>query len=283
MNSISSFLFFLFTFFSVSCGSGGDCIVGKDSSDNCEALKTFQLADSSQNLTFTHHCSKEKPGYWSSYALFEYQDGNAGKAAAVGQIEVGFIRGIQKIKGLRLNLEKMQIQSFSSWANHKIALALQLVQLDNQQSFTGDFVTEYIEGQGTATIKNYQVSGRGDLEWERFIEPEQQKGQKALPKTLQEMPHIIFQDEGALVDEYQLFFLIENQDRGEVLSLKGPFIKNLRELLQIEQPESRVLGFFATINPFQEGGLWWWLGSAFRYKDCIYLRKQSKYEFNLLF
>lgn len=279
----NAFLYFLFVFFFVSCGSGKSCVVGEDKKNNCEVLNTFQLADSSRNLTFTHHCSKENlslSNYWQSYALFEYQGSGYGKAAAVGNIDAGFIRGVQKIQGLRFSLEKLSIQSFPSWANHSLALALQLVNLENQQSSTGEFVTTYVENrQGAVSVKNYQISPSGELIWEQFIEPEfQTKGQKKMYKIPEKNPSILSPDIDSLEASHRLHLLIRNQDTGQTLILVGPVIENLKELFKLEAPEPQVLGFFDTINPFQKGGFWDFLGTAFRYKDCIYLRKQSKYE-----
>ena len=285
MKNIALHFLCLFVVFSVSCGSGTKCVVGEDKKNNCEVLNTFQLADSSQKLTFTHHCSKEELSLsfcWQSYAFFEYQD-SGGKAAAVGNVDAGFIRGVQKVQGLRLSLEKLRIQSFPSWANHPLALALQLVNLENQKSSTGEFVSTYVEsGQGTASVKNYQISLNGDLTWEKFIEPElQTKGQKKLYKMPEKNPSILSQDINSLEASHRLHLLIRNQDTGQTLTLQGPVIENLRELFKLEAPEPQTLGFFDTINPFQQGGLWDFLGTAFRYKDCIYLRKQSKYELDI--
>ena len=284
------FLYFLFLsfFLSAACGSGKSCVVGEDKKNNCEVLNTFQLADTSQKLSFTHHCSKEElslSNYWQSYALFEYQDGGGGKAAAVGTVDAGFIRGVQKVQGLRLSLEKLKIQSFSSWADHPLALALQLVNLENQKSSTGESVTTYVEGgQGAVSVKNYQISPSGDLTWEKFIEPElQTKSQKKLYKMPEKNPNLLSHDIDSLEASHRLHLLIRNQDIGQTFALEGPVIENLRELFKLKASKPQTLGFFETINPFQKGGLWDFLGTAFRYKDCIYLRKQSKYELDKRF
>ena len=280
-------LYLLLLFVCVSCSSGETCIVGEDKKNNCEALNTFQLADSLQSLDFNHYCSEEKlslSGYKQSYALFEDQGGSDKTAGAVGAIEAGFIRGVQKIKGLRLRLEKLKVQSLPSWANQNLALAVQLINLENQKSSNGEFVTSYIEGnQGRVEVKNYQISSQGNLVWERFIEPEMAtKGQK-VSKIPEKYPSILSQDITSLEASHRIHLLVKNQNTGEVLTLAGPVIENLKDILQIKAPESQVLGFFDTINPFQKGGLWHFLGTAFYYKDCIYLRKQSKYELDKRF
>lgn len=275
-------LYFLFLFVFISCSSGESCFVGEDKKNNCEALNTFKLADSSQSLDFNHYCSEEKlslSAYKQSYALFENQSGNNKIAGAVGAVKAGFIRGVQKITGVGLRPEKLKIQFLSSWANQNLALALQLINLENQKSSTGDFVTSYIEGKlGKVEVKNYQISPQGDLVWERFIEPELAAKNQKVSKIPEKSPSILSQDIASLEANHKIHLLIKNQNTEEILTLAGPVIENLKSILQIKAPESRVLGFFDTINPFQKEGLWHWLGSSFYYRDCIYLRKQSKYE-----
>ena len=313
-----------------------DCQVGTDKQNNCDILNTFQLADSSNSLNFNHHCSKEDlSSYWQSYALFEHTSDKGEKAAVVGKLDIGFIRGVQKTQGLRLIIEKLRMKDFSSWANHRLAFALQAVNTKNDQRAKGEFITQYyyVTKNSTGGTKDFQVSTNGDLVWERFIEPEieqstsqdsvseakapcvdcqtQNKGiaeeveeikqianeaskdkNKAANTKQDEMidhrgidtyPYVFSQNIKAPEEAHRLNFLIKNLDTGETISLTGPVIKNLKERLQLEQPESKTLGFFDTLNPFQEGGLWSVLGSAFRYGDCIYLRKQSKYELDQRF
>ena len=281
-------LYFLFLFVLTSCSSGEGCLVGEDKKDNCEALNTFQLADSSQSLDFNHYCSEEKlslSAYKQSYALFEDQSGNDKTAGAVGAVKAGFIRGAQKATGIGLRLEKLKIQSLSSWANQNLALAIQLINTKNQKKFTGEFVTSYIEGKsGKTEVKNYQISPQGSLVWERFREPETPAVKKQkVSKIPEKHPSILSQDIDSLEASYRIHLLLKNQTTGEMLTLIGPVIENLKILLQIKAPEFQALGFLDTINPFQKGGLWHWLGSGFYYKDCIYLRKQSKYELDKRF
>jgi len=281
-------LYLLFLFVFVSCGPGGSCVVGEDKKTNCEALNTFQLADSSQSLNFDHYCSEEKlsfSAYKQSYALFENQSENNRIAGAVGAVKAGFIRGVQKIKGLSLRLEKLKIQLLPSWANQNLALALQLINLENQKSFTGEFVTNYIEEKlGKTEVKTYQISSQGGLLWERLTEPETSKAKKQkVTKILEKYPSILSQNIDSLEAKHRIHLLIKNQNTEEILTLTGPVIENLKNILQIKAPESQTLGFLDTINPFQKGGLWHFLDSAFYYRNCIYLRKQSKYELDKRF
>ena len=285
MKFFSLSLFFGFIITSCS-GNGKNCVVGENKQTNCEALNTFQLADSSRNITFTHHCSKQHlylSSYWQSYALFENQN-ESQKAVAIGNINVGFIKGVQKVRGLSLNLEKMKLHGFSSWASHHLALAIELVNLETQKSSTGSFVTSYLESKsGTFPVKkDYQVFSNGDLEWEQFMEPESQTADEKISNILEEYPSILSQNIDVEAN-YRIYLLIQNQDIYQTIRLKGPVIKNLKEHLILQAPEHGVLSFLDVINPFQKGGLWDFFISAFRYKDCIYLRKQSKYELNKRF
>ncbi len=60
-------------------------------------------------------------------------------------------------------------------------------------------------------------------------------------------------------------------------------MENLLSLLQIEKPQSSVLSFAQAMNPFQQGGVWDWLRTSWRYGDCIQLRKQAKRELDRRF
>lgn len=276
-------LCFPFIFIFISCSSGQNCLVGENKKDNCEALKTFTLAGFSQPLAFDHHCSKENlsSGHWQAYALFENQGDADQKALAVGQVKIGWVSGIQKIQGLRLSLEKIKMQSFSSWTGHNLSLAFQAVNLQRNESVTGEFVEKFFHiKRRTSRQEHFQVSPHGDLEWEQFIEPEEKTEENKGESKMLEIPQIPADNINFPEEEHSLHLLIKNQGTEEILTLQGPVLKNLDEILKVEYPESGVLGFFDVLNPFQKGGLWDVLQTGFRYRDCIYLRKQSKYELN---
>ena len=274
-------------FFFNSCSAGSKCLVGERKINNCETLNTFRLADSSGILDFQHRCSETRlsHGYRGSYALFEYQRGSQ-KAVAVGKVKAGWVFGVQAIQGVSLIPDKLRIQSFSSWGQQPFGLALQTVNLKTKQSSTGSFVTGYFHrvAGGGESSKNFQLDSNGSLTWERLLEPESRKKGRGMESNMPKGSlRLNSRDIGSLENSYRLNILIRNQSTAETVTLSGPVIENLSEKLNVEKPASRTLGLADSLNPRQEGGLFDFLKTAFKGKNCIYLRKQSKYELDKRF
>ena len=268
------------------CFADPDCRIGEDKQSNCEVLNTFQLADVSHPLTFNHHCSKEDLSpYWQAYVLFEYELDNKKKAVVVGKLDIGFIRGVQQIQGMRLIIEKLRLKGFSHWSEYRLGLALQAVHTRSGQKVTEEFLSSYYYAKrGTGEIRDFKITSSGDFLWERIIEPEvQTEENKGESRGLNTFPYVFAESIEFPEEEHRFNFLIKNLNTGEIITLAGPVIGNLKDRLQLEQPESKTLGFFGALNPFQKGGIVSVLSSGFRYGDCIYLRKQSKYELDQRF
>ena len=82
-----------------------------------------------------------------------------------------------------------------------------------------------------------------------------------------------------LRDPHTLYLVLRNETTGEKIKLKGPGIKNLVELFKPKFSRPRVLTW-EFLNPLQEGGLWDYIADTVKYRNCIYLRKQAKKDFN---
>ena len=280
---------FLFAciFFLNAC-QGGDC---KDLDEKkCSVLKDFTFADQRHPLDFNHLCSEVDNDFsasWQAYAFFENIPSTENyKALLLAEVAVGWIRGPVGPNGVSIGMEKFQVADFVGWAEESFSLALQVKNLRTGEIVTGDFSETFSfsrpGGLGGGTEK-YTLSKGGDLYWEKFAEPEERKNSQdnAYKHTeeIQVLAKNIFHPE----DSQSLAIVLRNSATQSELILKGPVLKDLKSRLEIVNPEAQTLGFFQTINPSQKGGLFDFFRVAFRYRDCIYLRKKSKKEFDIRF
>ncbi len=274
------FIYLLCGFFLVAYKEGEACIVGASKQNNCSTLEKFTLADSAHPLDFNHYCSGKGlsySGYWEAYALFESQDNSNKKAIVVGSVVVGWF-------GIKLNLNKFQMRSFRHWAGHRLGIALQIVNLRTGQIVIGEFATSFSHTRNSLYgDTEYQMSLRGDLDWENFTEPEVEDRTSKERREKKSSKGILISSQNLSYpqDNHSLYLLVENRNTGNTIVLNGPVIEDLEKRLKVKRPDLNELGCLQVLNPFQTAGLWDWLRHAFRYNDCIYLTKQSKYEFNM--
>ncbi len=244
--------------------------------------------DRDHPLRFDHLCSELGHGYGAyrqAYALFEKRppDGRS-RALVLAKVQVGWIAGPPGPNGVSLLIEKKRLALPPEWYGDTFGLAFQLVAAQTQQTITGPVFTRYVQvAAGQGGEQEYRLSPGGELDWERFAEPEERDPQSARehrhPPELRLYARDIPVREGA----YALNLVLENTRTSARLTLQGPVVENLRSLLQIEKPQSGVLSFAQAMNPFQQGGVWDWLRTSWRYGDCIQLRKQAKRELDRRF
>ena len=289
-----SFLVFIFLALPISC-QAGNC----DTLDpnTCSVLKDFVVADKNNNLHFNHFCSeldhydgREK----RAYAFFEKMDANGlNKALALVEVSVGWMGWIHGQsqdneegipKGINVDLKKMQIAGFKKWGSVSFSLALHAKNTKTGKEATGPFSKTYFYSfqEIDPTDKKYTLS-EGNLNWEEFIEPEEEnsqteeirkneyKGSKGIYIKSEQISHP--------ADPHTLYLVINNEKTGDRIKWQGPTIKDLKSVWDIEYTPPQILTI-GVLNPWQEGGLWDYIGDAFRYNDCIYLRKKAKKEFD---
>ncbi len=308
---IKIFLVFMFLFVSSICHAGG-C---RDLNPNtCSILKGFTLADTNNNLHFNHRCSEldhHNNRDKRAYALFEKMDASRTyKALVLVEVSVGWMGWIQSNSkdnpegipsGINVDLQKLRIESLDEWGDDAFSLALQLKNTRTGETVTGNFSQTFFysyQGSGYPTNNKYTLS-KGTLNWENFIEPENEDSQteaqavcvsscgesQAIRRNEYKGSNGIYIGMEKITnpeDPHTFYLIIKNEKTGDSIKLQGPAIKNLKSVQDIEYtpPQMLTIGF---LNPFQEGGLWDYISDAFRYGDCIYLRKKAKKEFSSRF
>lgn len=239
-------------------------------------------------LRFDHLCSElghSYGAYRQAYAFFEKRSSEGRyEALVLAKVNVGWIAGPPGPNGVSLIIEKKRLALPPEWYDATFGLALQLVAVNTQQAITGPVLTRYVQvASGQGGEKEYQLSATGELDWVRFMEPEERDPQ--VDKEHRHPPelHLYGKDIPGLEGDYALNLVVENSRTSARMTLEGPVLENLLALLQIEKPQSGVLGFAQAMNPLQQGGVWSWLRTGWRYRNCIQLRKQAKKELDRRF
>ena len=263
--------------FVLSACAGGSC--KNLDSETCPVLKEFQVFDVNTKLHFNHLCSEldyDTEFARQSYVFFEKLD-TAGKALVLANLRLGWL-GIDKTQGLAVDFLEIKIESL--WPQSSISFALLAKSKSSGNMVRGVFVNKYLKGPHTQA--NYQLSVNGKLTWYDFVEPEDKTRTKAQNHPIP-APSITVDQLPSITDGYQLYLLVKNERTEQEIMLAGSHIENIKPLLNIEQPQVRVLGFVDTLNPFQKGGLWDWLSMGAKYDKCIYARKKARKEFIKVF
>ena len=256
-------------------------------SQNCSVLKDFVVFDQNRSLNFRHICSEveHKSPAWQAYAFFENTQGKNYKALVLAEVSVGWIRGPIGPNGIDIQIEKFQIESLSSWAGKNFSLALQVTNRRTGQNVIGDFSKSFSfskPGRRNDEQRNYSLSEKGDFEWERFIEPEEKKSKETAYRH-HEAIQVIADNIPHPEDPQALSVVLKSSSGQSRLAMKGPVLNDLKSRLKIENQQAQTLGFWQTMNPYQKGGLWHWFREGYHYKDCIFLRKKAKKEFDRRF
>ena len=244
--------------------------------------------DRDHPLSFDHLCSELGHGYGAyrqAYAFFEKRSpDNRYEALVLANVHVGWIAGPPGPNGVSLKIEKKRLALPSEWYGDPFGLALQLGAVKTQQAITGPVLTHYVHvTPGHGEEKEYRLSATGELDWVRFMEPEESDTQADKYHRHPPELHLYGKDIPGLEGDYALNLVLENTRTSARVTLEGPVLENLPALLQIEKPQSGVLGFAQAMNPFQQGGVWSWLRTGWRYGNCIQLRKQAKQELDRRF
>ena len=244
--------------------------------------------DRDHPLRFDHLCSELGHGYGAyrqAYAFFEKRSpDDRYEALVLANVHVGWIAGPPGPNGVSLKIEEKRLALPSEWYGDPFGLALQLVSVKTQQAITGPVLTHYVHvTPGHGEEKEYRLSATGELDWVRFMEPEERATQADKYHRHPPELHLYGKDIPGLEGDYALNLVLENTRTSARVTLEGPVLENLPALLQIEKPQSGVLGFAQTMNPLQQGGVWSWLRTGWRYRNCIQLRKQAKQELDRRF
>ena len=244
--------------------------------------------DRDHPLRFNHLCSESGRSYGAyrqAYALFEKRSPeDRYEALVLANVNVGWIAGPPGPNGVSLIIEKKRLALAPEWYDATFGLALQLVAVKTQQAITGPVLTRYVQvAPSQGGEKEYQLSATGKLDWVRFMEPEESDADPVKEHRHPPELRLYGKDIPGLDGDYALNLVLENTRTRARVTLEGPVLENFPALLQIKKPQSGVLGFAQAMNPLQKGGVWDWLRTGWRYRNCIQLRKQAKQELDRRF
>ena len=182
------------------------------SADKCPILKDLIIFDSSHTVHFNHLCSELEGvadrNRWQSYAFFEDQKA---PALVLANLIIGWI-DFNKIKGVGLQIEEIGIKNFPTWAEDKLALALEMKNVQTGNVITGDWFEAFDNnslGKNSAKEVKYQVSKEGKFIWSR-------------KPSYYSSVHINNQNINPLDAVYSVNLLVKNLNKNQVLKLKGP-------------------------------------------------------------
>ena len=250
------------------------------------------LFDRNHPLHFDHRCSEPRSSgypYHRAPALFEKPaasqsaSGESYEGMVLANVLVGWIGGVGGVSGVRLRPTNVRLELPMSWHGDEFGLALQLTDLETQTAVTGAFATEYRRSAPRAAPARYRyrVAETGHVDWARWW-PASSDVTRAEQSFSDSLPiEVAAKDLTARTHAQQLALVLQNTRTEARLTLEGPVLDNLDSLLPIEKPTPRSLGLLASLNPFQRGGVWNWLGNGWRYRKCDELRLSWEREFSV--
>ncbi len=270
-------------------GHAADC--ANLSREDCPILAEFTVFDTSQALHFGHRCSElgsASDSNRQAYAFFEKPRAGPGladgtyKALVLGKVVVGWV-GTPDLKGISLHIQHLRIDALTTWAGDRFSLALDMENARTGRRTAGNTAATYTyiaESEYPERHRAYALSKTGSLDWEHLLMPENPGGSVAGIEDRHSAG--IMLDSGDLLhlhDAFNLNLIVTNTRTGARLTLHGPVVTGLPLLLDIPAPQFRVLNFLQTMNPFQKGGLWDWVKTGYRYRNCHYLGEKAEKEF----
>ena len=316
---IKNVVFILFLlFFTGSCYAGDCDDLNKNTCDILKNFTVADTNNELRFNHPCSSLDNNNQHYRTAYAFFEATGSGTEdyKALILAEVGIGWIGSSPNFtpkngelppaeKGIFLDLQRMQIQSLEEWAGAPFTIALQVRNNRTNKVVTGPASKTFFyshQGSGYPEDKPYTVATTGNLFWEQLKEPEEEEKEEKDSQTEAQFcaEDCNSPDRNARRNEYRgsqgidlmstkiphpkdphtLYIVLKNQKTGAEIKLQGPIIEDLKSQWDIKYSGPQKLSFFDILWPFQEGGLWDYIGDAIKYGDCIHLRKQAKKEFS---
>ena len=254
--------------------------------DGCDVLAEFAVFGPEEPLHFNHHCSDPENNYGASRTAYVYfrseQDGFEMRALA--ELALGWVYGPRGGQGVQIHPHRMKVTGLGEWAEEHFLLKLALRQVNGGKPVVGESIVGYVGRLGSEQLqrRRFELSSRGNLDWEQFREPDAETAPDSdrLYGYPDDASRIRVEALPDLAQAYRLLLIAQNADTGEEIVLNGPVVDGLPAHLDLVKPQWKTLGFWQTMNPAQEGGLWHWLGTAAEYGECVYARRAAKKMFD---
>ena len=222
-------------------------------------------------IVFNRMCADEEPYRVKAYARMESPDG---RARAVVAVLAGYRATGGKTVFVDVRIQRLKLDAGEHWrnANYTIRLTARSDRAMVEDSEVGRYV-ESAKGE-----LRFTTGDAGTADWTTFVEPDDRNEDSE--RFHRFAPELNFTD-GALrvngpQDEFDLTLMLRNETNGRTLELAGPRVRIPERIWALKPPVPGTLGLVETLNPAQEGGLFNFLGRAWKYRKCIEERRAAK-------
>ena len=135
--------------------------------------------------------------------------------------------------------------------------------------------------RGEGERRPFRADASGVLEWLDFTEPGGEDDRGGYPHNWSPEMETTAAQLGlsGAEREVALDLVLTQLDSGEVIRLPGSTVWIPDRIWHGRPPKPKTLGLLATLNPFEKGSVWQWLGRGAKYRDCIKERRAAKRPF----
>ena len=222
-------------------------------------------------IVFNRMCADEEPYRVKAYARMESPDG---RARAVAVVLAGYRATGRKTVFVDVLIQRLKLDAGEHWRNANYTI--RLTARSDRAMVEGSEVGRYVESAKGEL--RFTTGDAGTADWTTFVEPDDRNEDSE--RFHRFAPELNFTD-GALrvngpQDEFDLTLMLRNETNGRTLELAGPRVRIPERIWALKPPVPGTLGLVETLNPAQEGGLFNFLGRAWKYRKCIEERRAAK-------
>ena len=226
-------------------------------------------------IVFNRMCADEEPYRVKAYARMESPDG---RARAVAAVLAGYRATGGKTVFVDVRIQRLKLDAGDAWRD--VEYAIGLTGRSSRTTFHAPMEGSYTGGaqEQEPASGRFGTDGRGTADWITFVEPDDRAGNGDNFHHFGPELSIKAPDLGVVgpQDEFDLALTLRNDANGRTLELLGPRVRVPERIWMMEPPAPKVLGLAQTLNPAQEGGLFRFLGRAWKYRKCIEERRAAK-------
>ena len=226
-------------------------------------------------IGFHRKCADVEPYQAWAYGALRSEDGRA-RALAGFYARRHAVQLDEIFVGLQL--VALRVDAGAAWADAPFALRMD-AHSTGHRIIGNDHIdhgTNPERGVGEVVAFGADIDGRAD--WLDFVEPAQ--GEKLFERCFNHSPQMeVSATELALSDSDRrvtLALTLTHRETGDEIVLTGPALQVPDRIWDANPPEPRVLGFFESLNPFDEGSVWRWMAHQARYNHCVEERRYAK-------
>ena len=222
-------------------------------------------------IVFNRMCADEKPYRVKAYARMESPDG---RARAVAAVLAGYRATGGKTVFVDVRIQRLKLDAGKHWRNANYTV--RLTARSDDAMVEGSEVGAYAED--AKGEMRFGTDGSGSADWITFVEPDDRDEDSE--RFHRFAPELDFTDGELRVngpqDEFDLTLILRNETNGRMLELAGPRVRIPERIWALEPPVPKTLGLVGMLNPAQEGGVFNFVGRAWKYRKCIEERKAAK-------